>query len=234
MSTIRPTSPMYSNIIFDLDGTLIESLPGIASALNAALTESKLPTHSTQAVRNFIGDGSYTLCQRAIENPSPDLVESVHQAFLKHYASDWQKGTHVFEGIHALIEELLSMDCTLSILSNKVHSFTLDIVKHLFPDAPFKLVLGQRDGIAKKPDPSGIHEILGELDQSSSKSILVGDSTVDIITARNAGIHSLAVTWGYHDLPELQAVAPTHTAHTVQQILDILTPTHTPALRQPA
>lgn len=231
---MRPHLSMYSHIIFDLDGTLIESLPGIATALNSALTESKLPTHSVEDVRTFIGDGSYTLCKRAAVGQPEEVIHAIHDSFLQAYPQAWKSGTVVFDGIHELVKSLKDMGCTLSILSNKVHSFTTEMVDHFFPEQPFDLVLGQREGVAKKPDPSGIHEILGELGQSSSNSILIGDSTVDIITARNAGIKSMAVTWGYHDKAALKNVSPTHTAETVGQILEILTPKHVPAFRQPA
>jgi phosphoglycolate phosphatase len=225
---------MYSHIIFDLDGTLIESLPGIATALNSALAEMKLPTHSVEDVRTFIGDGSLVLCERAAKGQSEETINAIHDIFLREYPKAWKAGTTVFPGLHELISQLKEMGCTLSILSNKVHSFTTEMVDHFFPEQPFDLVLGQREGVAKKPDPSGIHEILGDLGQSSSNSILVGDSTIDIITARNAGIKSLAVTWGYHDKKALKDVTPTHTAEQVSEILEILTPTHVPAFRQPA
>ncbi|MFC5051574.1 HAD family hydrolase [Rubritalea spongiae] len=225
---------MYSHIIFDLDGTLIESLPGIAAALNTALAASKLPTHSIEDVRTFIGDGSLTLCERAAPDQSSETIHVIHETFLAEYPKAWKSGTTVFAGIHEVISELKGMGCTLSILSNKVHEFTTEMADYFFPEKPFDLVLGQREGIAKKPDPSGIHELLGELDKSSSNSILVGDSTIDVITARNAGIKSLAVTWGYHDKSALKAVSPTLTAHKVPQILELLTPTQVPSFRQPA
>ena len=222
---------MYSHIIFDLDGTLIQSLLGIATALNSALAAHQLPTHSTDAVRSFIGDGSHTLCARAMTDQSEDTIENVHQSFLKEYSNAWKNGTLLFEGIQELIHSLKSMQCSLSILSNKPQSFTTEIVDYFFPDKPFDLVIGQREGIAKKPDPSGVHEILGELGKSSNNSVLVGDSTVDIVTARNAGIGSIAVTWGYHDIGQLNSVSPKHTASSVEQLIAILTPRNVPAFR---
>ena len=222
---------MYSHIIFDLDGTLIESLPGIVTALNAALAEHNLPTHSTDAIRTFIGDGSHSLCARAMTEQSEDTIERVHQSFLVEYPKAWKSGTSVFEGIQELVHSLKSMGSTLSILSNKPHSFTTEIVDYFFPNKPFDLVLGQREGIAKKPDPSGIHELLGELSQSSNNSVLVGDATIDIITARNAGINSIAVTWGYHDLDQLSSVSPKYIAKTIEQLIKILTPKNVPAFR---
>lgn len=222
---------MYSHIIFDLDGTLIESLLGIATALNAALADNNQPTHSTDAIRTFIGDGSHTLCARAMTDQSEDYIERVHQSFLKEYSKAWKNGTIVFEGVQELIHSLKSMDCSLSVLSNKPHSFTTEIVDYFFPDKPFDLVLGQREGIAKKPDPSGVHELLGELGQSSNNSVLVGDSTIDIVTARNAGIASIAVTWGYNDLDQLTSVSPKFTANNIEHLIEILTPKNVPAFR---
>jgi len=222
---------MYSHIIFDLDGTLIESLPGIATALNAALAEHKLPTHSTDAIRSFIGDGSHSLCARAAEDQNESTIEQVHQSFLREYPKAWKTGTLVFEGILELVKSLKSMNCTLSILSNKPHCFTTEMVDYFFPDKPFDLVLGQRDGITQKPDPSGVHELLGELEQSSNNSVLVGDSTIDIVTARNAGISSIAVTWGYHNLDQLVSVSPKHTAKNMAELIAVLTPKNTPAFR---
>ncbi|PQJ28697.1 HAD family hydrolase [Rubritalea profundi] len=222
---------MYSHIIFDLDGTLIQSLPGIATALNDALAEHQLPTHSTDAIRTFIGDGAYTLCARAATEQSEDTIERVHQSFLKEYSKAWRNGTIVFEGIQELIGSLKSMECTLSVLSNKPHSFTTEMVDYFFPDKPFDLVLGQREGVAKKPDPSGVHEILGELEQTSNNSVLVGDATIDIVTARNAGISSIAVIWGYHGLDQLTSVSPKHIAKSIDQLIEILTPKNVPAFR---
>lgn len=222
---------MYSHIIFDLDGTLVESLPGIATALNAALSELSLPTHPEAAVRLFIGDGSHMLCKRAAPDQTEDFINTLHASFLKEYALNWKSGTHVYSGITELINALKEMNCTLSVLTNKPQDFASEIVDYLFQGNPFDLVLGHRQGCALKPDPSGVHELLGDLGHSTANSILVGDSTIDIVTARNAGISSVAVTWGYHDKARLAAVSPQHTAHTIEQLLQIFTPTHTPAFR---
>lgn len=225
---------MHSHIIFDLDGTLIESLPGIANALNIALEKCSLPTHTVEDIRSFIGDGAHTLCQRAAADASESKIEELHTAFMEEYPKAWKTSTLVFEGVRELIAEFSNRGYKLSILSNKPHAFTTEIADYFFPEQPFDLVLGQREGIAKKPDPSGIHEILGELGQSSANSILIGDSSVDVITARNAGISSLAVTWGYENKEQLKAVSPTHTAESIEQLIDILTPKNVPAFRQPA
>lgn len=215
---------MYSNIIFDLDGTLIDSLPGISSALNASLEENKLPAQPTSSVRGFIGDGARTLCERAAVGHPESTIEALLESFQKHYTASWKTGTQVFEGVYELIKSLKKAGHTLSILSNKPHHFTTEIVHHFFPDHPFDLILGQRDGVEKKPDPSGVHELLGDLGQSSSRSILVGDSTIDVVTSRNAGIASAAVTWGFHDPKPLALSSPTHTATSLAELEAILCP----------
>ncbi|WP_018970164.1 HAD family hydrolase [Rubritalea marina] len=222
---------MHSHIIFDLDGTLVESLPGITNSLNHALQAHQLPTYGEAEVRSFIGNGSFNLCELAAGDDQGAQVESVHAAFMDHYGEHWNSGTIVFDGIHELIAQLKKLGCTLSVLSNKPHAFTTEICKFLFPDDPFACVLGQRDGIEKKPNPSGVHELLGELGQSSNNSILIGDSRVDIFTARNAGIHSIAVTWGYEDAAELQVHKPNWVAQSVEDILTIITPKNTPTYR---
>ncbi|GAA5494925.1 phosphoglycolate phosphatase [Rubritalea halochordaticola] len=211
------------HIIFDLDGTLVESLPGIAAALNAASAETGLPTHSDAAVRSFIGDGARMLCKRSAPDQSEDTIDKLQASFAAHYSREWKTGTLVFQGIEPLLAELKTLGHSLSILSNKPHHFTTEIVEHFFPGEIFDLILGQREHIEKKPDPSGVHEILQSIGCSPADAILVGDSTVDLITARNAGISSLAVTWGYHDLDQLQAESPSHTADSVSMLHSILT-----------
>lgn len=215
---------MHTHIIFDLDGTLIESLPGIAAALNTALALNNLPTHPVSAVRTFIGDGSHTLCKRAAPNQPADIINSVHETFLQQYPLTWKNGTHIYPGIQALLTELTASGKTLSILSNKPHHFTTEMVDHFFPAGTFDLILGQRDHIEKKPDPSGIHEILNQLSIPTKNAILIGDSTIDLITAKNANIASLAVTWGYHDQHHLESESPTKITHSVAELKTHLLP----------
>lgn len=226
-----PPPIMHSHVIFDLDGTLVESLPGIAKALNHALTSNKLQSYSEPEVRSFIGNGSYNLCEQAVAKDDTALIEAVHADFIEHYGANWKAGTTVFDGIHELIQDLQKLGFKLSVLSNKPHEFTTEICQHLFPTQPFSCVLGQRDGIEKKPNPSGVHELLCELGQSNNNSILIGDSKVDIFTARNAGIHSIAVTWGYEDLADLNFHKPNWIASSVAQIMEIVTPKNVPAFR---
>jgi phosphoglycolate phosphatase len=204
-------------IIFDLDGTLVESLPGIAASLNRALIAHGLPGHSHMAVRGFIGDGARMLAQRALTGVSRlDLLESVIKFFGADYAVSWQSGTTVYPGILPLLEKLRTRGIPLAVLSNKPHPFTLEIAEKLFPDQTFTVILGNREGLPHKPDPTGALEMAATLGAPPEDCTLVGDSTMDLDTAKNAGMSSIAVTWGYHDAARLSAADST--AGSVQEL----------------
>ncbi len=200
---------MKQGLIFDLDGTLIDSLPGIATSLNHALACQGFPRHVTPDVRRFIGDGSWMLAKRAAPAGSTDeVVGAVEQAFKAHYDLHWAQGTTLYPGIAALLESLRGAGHPLAILSNKPHPFVLDIAASLFPDGLFTAVIGQQKGVPHKPDPAGLLEIIRTLGLPPEDCILIGDSTIDIATSRNAGTRAIAVTWGYHDRDPLVAAAP--------------------------
>ncbi|MGJ8658019.1 MAG: HAD family hydrolase [Akkermansiaceae bacterium] len=209
------------NLIFDLDGTLINSLPGIAQSLNSALEQNHLPTHSLEAIREFIGNGSRTLCERAATSADQATVDKIEASFKVHYQELWKSGTEIYPGIQELLDDL-SKTHQLSVLSNKPHGFTTEIVTQLFPENTFHTVLGQREGIEKKPDPKGIYEVLELSSQTDQKSFLIGDSVVDLQTARNASIGSIAVTWGFEDLEELQTESPNHVVHSVSELKTLI------------
>lgn len=197
---------MHMAIIFDLDGTLVESLPGIAASLNRALAAHGLPGHSHAAVRSFIGDGARMLVRRAVPSASPEEPrESMLRFFGSDYAVSWPSGTTVYPGILPLLGNLRARGIPLAVLSNKPHPFTVEIVDRLFPENTFAAVLGNREGLPHKPDPAGALEIAAALGVSPQECTLVGDSTMDLDTAINAGMKSIAVTWGYHDRDRLSA-----------------------------
>ena len=191
-------------LIFDLDGTLVDSLPGIAASLNRALALHGLRSHSHAAVRGFIGDGAKMLVTRALSPGEAALhSESILKSFAQDYAISWPDGTVPYKGIPALLAHLKSRQIPLAVLSNKPHPFTLEIVETLFPPNTFTSILGNREGLPHKPDPTGALESAAKLSTLPGNCILIGDSTIDLDTARNAGLRSIAVTWGYHDRKHL-------------------------------
>ena len=151
---------MKQALIFDLDGTLVDSLRGIAASLNRALGGSGLPIHPDSAVRGFIGNGSRALIQRAAPSAADEaLLLEIEQAFKADYDLTWPDGTTVYAGIFELLESLQACGHPLAVLSNKPHPFTAAIVSRMFPTIRFAAVLGQRAGILNKPDPAGALEI---------------------------------------------------------------------------
>ena len=192
-------------LIFDLDGTLVESLPGIAASLNRALNQHGLPGQSHDNVRGFIGDGAVKLVQRALSTVSRiDLTDSVVKNFAADYAISWPDGTSVYPGMLELLAGLESRGIPLAVLSNKPHAFTTKIVETLFPNTHFAEVLGNHENLPHKPDPAGALEIAKALGIAPEDCTIIGDSTMDLDTAINAGMKSIAVPWGYHDRERLK------------------------------
>ncbi|NNC90454.1 MAG: HAD family hydrolase [Akkermansiaceae bacterium] len=190
---------MLHGLIFDLDGTLVDSLPGIAEALNGALAERGHPGHPEERVRTFIGNGTWMLARRGLPPEVPDEeVAAVEEAVLARYARTWRTGTRVYDDIAPLLADLAGRGVALAIFSNKAHAHTVTIAAELFGDIPFCAVLGHREGSPRKPDPSGALEIAAQMHLAPAQVGFVGDSTIDYETADNAGMQPLLVTWGYH------------------------------------
>ena len=191
---------MKTGLIFDLDGTLVDSLQGISDSLNLALTASGLPVHPPAVVRGFIGNGARILIQRAAPpDASEELLDTVEKAFKADYNSTWPSGTFVYDCVIDLLETLQTRGYPLAVLSNKPHPFTEAMVSQMFPSIRFSSVLGQRPGIPHKPNPAGALEIAKALRRLPENCAIIGDSTMDIETARNSGMRAVAVTWGFHD-----------------------------------
>lgn len=196
-------------IIFDLDGTLVHSLPGIATALNTTLEQHGLPTHPESRVRTFIGNGIVKLVERAAPgNFSRQQILQLTDAVREAYAQTWQEGTTAFQGVNETLQKLQHEGIQIAVLSNKPHDFCKQMTDFIFPEITFSAVVGQQDGVPIKPDPTAALKLAKLLRQCPSEVAFVGDSTVDIATARNAGMISVAVTWGYHDTANLLAQSP--------------------------
>lgn len=196
-------------LIFDLDGTLADSLAGIANSLNRALASFQLPEHPLHAVRGFIGNGARVLVTRgAPEATGEAVLDGLERAFKVDYDLTWPQGTTAYPGVAGLLADLQQRGVPLAVLSNKPHPFTVAMVDALFPGVSFAAVLGQRPGTPHKPDPAGALEIAGMLGLPAKSVMMIGDSTMDIATARRAGMRAVAVSWGYHDREALVAAGP--------------------------
>jgi phosphoglycolate phosphatase len=198
-------------LIFDLDGTLVDSLRGIADTLNRTLDAHGLPGHSDANVRSFVGNGLRNLVTRAApQGADPALIDSLLALYRKDYDLTWKQGTVPYPGIVAMLDELRRDGFTMAVLSNKTHEFTVTMVHGMFPNIHFTQILGQRDGLPHKPDPAGALHLADAMGASPENCVVIGDSTMDIETAANAGMRSIAVSWGYHDRRRLEAAHPGH------------------------
>ncbi|MFT6177904.1 MAG: phosphoglycolate phosphatase [Akkermansiaceae bacterium] len=202
-------NPVIRGLIFDLDGTLVDSLPGIAAALNHSLQDLNLPTHPEKAVAGYIGDGVETLVIRALGRELVHRCDEVVAGFQKHYPSDWKTGTFPYPGMIDLLQELHQKKIPMAVLSNKPHLYTVEIVEALFPSQLFAPIRGHEQEFPKKPDPTTALQIVTDWNLSPAEVAYVGDSTVDLATAQAAKLIPLIFSWGYgtpEDFPLLNSI----------------------------
>jgi len=197
----------YQGIIFDLDGTLLDTLTDLADATNRVLTCHGFATHPVGAYRYFVGDGMRMLVERALP-PEQRVAEVVDQVFSElhaDYGENWAVATRPYAGVVELLAGLQQRGIVMSVLSNKPDEFTGVMVRTYFPDIPFKCIYGLSDRVAKKPDPSGALRIAAETGIKPAQTLYLGDTLVDMKTAVSAGMFPIGALWGFRDEPELRA-----------------------------
>jgi phosphoglycolate phosphatase len=193
-------------LVFDLDGTLVDSLGDIAHHLNDALAERGLATYDRAQIGQWVGEGTEVLVARAVARP--ELRDEVAAAYRARYRAHPIVTSHLYPGLPAVLDGL--SDHKLSVLSNKPHDLTCAIAQRLLHRWPFAIIAGEREGWARKPDPTGLRSIVAQL--GCAEAIMIGDSEVDVATANAAGVRSIAVTWGFRPRERLtgaDAVAET-------------------------
>lgn len=198
-------------VIFDLDGTLIDTIKDLATAVNYALQQSALPTHPTESYYAFVGHGIFHLFASAVpQKLSNDstTISRIHKLFREYYDSHNAHFSTPYPGISELLYRLTQDGIMVAVASNKYQDATTAIVSRFFPNIPFVAVLGQRDNTPIKPDPTIVQEIAAVAGVDFDDIIYVGDSDVDIQTARNGGVKVIAVTWGFRDRACLEAELP--------------------------
>ena len=211
--------------IFDLDGTLLDTLADIAEASNRSLAELGFPTHPLDDYRTLVGDGVFVLFRRALPAGSaedPQAVDQCVSAFYRHYDQLWNATSGPYEGISELLDALLGRGMRLAVLSNKPHEFTVSCVRHFFPDIPFDAVLGYRPSVPRKPDPAGVQEILESVGATAESCVYLGDTNTDMQTAHNARCTAIGVTWGFRSAEELAANGATHLIDRPDELLSLL------------
>lgn len=215
--------------IFDLDGTLIDSLEDLADSVNAALVMAGFPTHPVDTYRTFVGNGIEMLIKRALppdalQHMSSAEIQAVVQNMNQVYASNWHAKTRCYAAIPELVAHLHQHGMPLAVLSNKPHAFTCEIIDYFFPQKPFRLVYGARPGLPHKPDPTTALSLAAELAVPPAQITFIGDSNVDIQTGLRAGMSTLGVCWGFRSQEELVSAGAAALVRQPAEIARLLTP----------
>lgn len=209
-------------IVFDLDGTLLDTLEDLHASVNFALSRHNFPHRSIDEVRCFVGNGIFRLVSRAVpENTADEILAAVFEDFKTHYSLHSMDRTRPYDGICELLAELRAAGCRLGVVSNKADYAAKPIIAHYFPDT-FHCVVGERDGVRKKPAPDTVLEVMDRLNCEAADTVYIGDSDVDIQTAKNSGCDGIAVTWGFRSREFLRENGAEIMADSVKELSALL------------
>lgn len=208
-------------VLFDLDGTLLDSLEDIADAANLSLADYGFKTHPVKAYNYFVGDGLLTLMQRIVpEGTSTEMIQQCCNQFAVHYKKCWNSKSMIYHGINDMLESLAQKDIRLGVLSNKPDQFTQEVVKYYFKEEQFSYVAGHKEGVEKKPDPAGVYLAANAMALSTSDTVFVGDTSVDMQTGKNSNMFTIGVSWGFRPVDELKEHGADLIVNDPQEITD--------------
>lgn len=215
---------MKTYVIFDLDGTLLNTIDDLAEATNYALRKLGFPVHGNWVYPTMVGNGVRKLIERALpdDSLSERTINDALAAFKEYYDDHCFDKTKPYPGIPELLNDLTSRGVSLAVTSNKYSSAVDKIIAHYFPNDNFKAVLGSVEGMPRKPDPSIVFQALSMNPTPKAQVLYVGDSGVDMETARRACVESCGVSWGFRPITELKSALADHIVSTPSQILDLV------------
>ncbi len=210
-------------VIFDLDGTLLNTIDDLGEAANYALEASGYPQHSLASYPLYVGNGISKLIERVLPDDArtPEIVARVRVKFQEYYNEHLWEHTKPYPGITEVLRALNDMNINIAVASNKYHEATTRLVEHFFGDLKWGAVEGQKEGFPLKPDPSIVFDILTKVPTPKAEVLYVGDSAVDIETARRACVASCGVTWGFRNVKELRKAYAEHIVNRPSEIIDI-------------
>lgn len=212
----------FKTIIFDLDGTLLSTLEDLRDSVNAVLSSNGFPTRSLEEVRNFVGNGVGRLMHLAVPDTCTEEEVSVYlEAFKQHYSLNMKNKTKPYDGIIELLDRLNQKDYNLAIVSNKFDAAVKDLSRDYFGDR-IPVAIGESPNVKRKPAPDSVFKALEELGADPEHAIYVGDSDIDVLTAKNAGISSIGVTWGFRSRSVLQEAGADYIIDNPKEIWPII------------
>lgn len=211
-------------VIFDLDGTLLNTIDDLAQSVNSVLQKYDYPTHSVEKYKSFVGNGVNKLIERAVSKElcTKELVERLQADFMEYYAQHGKDNTKPYHGIMELLNELRSHGVTLAVASNKHHTATIELINHYFGSTIFSVVYGKREGTSPKPDPTIVFDIIEKCGVTAAEVFYVGDSSTDMQTAHNASVCSVGVTWGFRTRQELVEHGAKHIINSPIELLNLI------------
>lgn len=211
-------------VIFDLDGTLLNTLADIAGSANRVLAGLGYPAHPEKAYQQFVGDGSKLLMTRALpeDQRQPKIIEACLNAFIADYQQHWDKATRPYDGVIDLVEALEQRAIKTCVVTNKPHRFTGAMMDHYFTGCPFFPILGQQNHIPKKPDPHQALVAAEQMGVAASDCVFLGDSAVDMETAIRAGMQPIGAGWGFRSRQELKSAGAQAVLDHPMELLAIL------------
>lgn len=214
----------YPLVIFDLDGTILDTLGDLHASVNIAMDAFSMPRRTLAEVRAFVGNGIRRLMELCVPEDTPiEIIDQVQQVFSAHYKQHCNDRTRPYAGIPELIRELRIVGCKTAVVSNKDDYAVRELCELHFSNL-FDAVVGSREGVHKKPAPDSVNEVLAQLGFSHREAIYIGDSEVDLQTAENAGMELITVSWGFRDEEDLRNIGCKTIASTVEQLREILIP----------
>ncbi|MGN0602841.1 MAG: HAD family hydrolase [Oscillospiraceae bacterium] len=213
---------MYKLAVFDMDGTILDTLEDLKDSVNYALSECGYPQRTYDEVRRFVGNGIRKLIERAVpEGMSVSDIDRVHEVFTGHYKVHCADKTKAYDGIKPLLEQLRANGVKTAVVSNKADYGVQELCKEYF-DGLFDYAVGEREGIRRKPAPDSVNEALRVLGIPKSEAVYIGDSDVDYETAVNAGLPCISVLWGFRDEEFLRSKGASLFVHKPSEILSIV------------
>lgn len=213
----------YKGIIFDLDGTLLDTLDDISDAINQALAKYDYPGFSREDYKIKLGNGFKYLVEQSVPKETSDEDKNgVLTSFSDYYRENYLNKTKPYEGIDQMLDDLVSMGIRLGVNSNKRNDFVLRLVDKYFGRIQFAGVFGERKGLPKKPDPYSANELADLMGLGHDEILYIGDSNTDILTALNANMDSIGVLWGFRTYDELKETGASYIVSNPREIIDIV------------